>query len=364
MKRQLLFCWLFLLLLVACGQKKPLNIDGRARINILVADTTGTFPVDPVLGYAPVPHTKVLIQSIEYDYLESKETDKYGLAIFDDLFASEYKVIVSRNVGEGAYELNMSATKEVEVYQKQTAVDTLYCNIAKMSGLVINEIYYAGPVNNSFYFYDQFVELYNRSSTTLYLDGIIVSRASQTINPNMETNDYVETIYCFQFPGEPLGKEYPIQPGQFVVIAQDAYDHSSVIANAVDLSHADWEFYDGYGGDWDNFEVPNVNNILPDRTVDFMINLVHNAVVISDGTAYTVADKYVRIPLNTILDGVEYSKSASRSKEMTTRVDAGFAGVGLAKYSGQSTQRIEPGYDSNNSTLDFMVLDHPTPGRQ
>ncbi|HDL19073.1 MAG TPA: DUF4876 domain-containing protein [Bacteroidetes bacterium] len=364
MNKRFPFILLTFLLLIACGRKKPLNIDGQARINILVADTTGTFPVDPVLGYAPIPNIKVLIQSIEYDYLESKETDKYGLAIFDDLFASEYKVIASRNVGKGAYELNMSATKDVEVYQRRTAVDTLYCSVAKMSGLVINEIYYAGPVNNAYYFYDQFVELYNRTNTTLYLDGIIVSRASQTINPNIEINDYVETLYCFQFPGKPLGKQYPIQPGQFVVIAQDAFDHSKVIANAVDLSNADWEFYDGYGGDWDNFDVPNVNNIRPDKTVDFMINLVHNAVVISDGTEYTVTDNYVRIPLSTILDGVEYSKSASRSKEMTTRVDAGFAGVGLAKYSGQSTQRIEPGYDSNNSTLDFILLDHPTPGRQ
>lgn len=345
-----------------CGKEKPLQYDGRARINVLVVDTTGTFPFDPGLGYTPIPNSRVVIQSVEYNFTTSKTTDRYGLAIFEDLFASRYRIFVSKNVGEGGYEINLSASKDVEVYLSQNNIDTLICHVSRLSGLVINEIYYCGPVNNIFYFYDQFIELYNRSDITLYLDGLIVSRLSQVVNPTQEQNDYVEAIYCFQFPGEPLGSQFPIRPGQFVVVAQDAFNHASILPTAVDLSRADWEFYDGYGGDWDNFDVPNVNNIRPDKTVDFMLNLVHNGVVISDGTEYTVGDEYVRIPIHTILDGVEYASSPSSRKELTARIDAGFAGLGIQRYSGKSTQRLTPGYDSNNSTLDFVVLRTPTPG--
>jgi hypothetical protein len=49
-------------------------------------------------------------------------------------------------------------------------------------------------------------------------------------------------------------------------------------------------------------------------------------------------------------------------KTMTARVDAGFAGIGITRYSGQSTERREEGVDTNNSTFDFVNLPHPTPG--
>ncbi len=364
LKRTILLTGVLIMLALGCGKEKPTMFDGVARINVLVIDTTGTFLVNSLLGYAPIPHTKVVIQSSEYDFIQSIETDQYGLALFKNLYASRYKIIVSKNVNAGAYEFNLAGTKEVEVFQEQDRIDTLICHVSKLSGLTINEIYYCGPVNNSFYCYDQFIELYNRSQMTLYLDGIIVGRMNHEFNPDLETNDFVEAIYCFQFPGQPLGSQYPIQPGQFVVIAQDAFDHSSVIRNAADLSQADWEFYDGYGGDWDNFAVPNVNNILPNRQLDFLIDVKRCGVIISDGSEYVVTDKSVRFPLRTILDGVEYAESTSYIKKLTTRVDAGFAGVGLQKYSGKSIQRIEPGYDSNNSTIDFMILAKPTPGRQ
>jgi len=61
---------------------------------------------------------------------------------------------------------------------------------------------------------------------------------------------------------------------------------------------------------------------------------------------------------------VEYSANGTKQKELTTRVDAGFAGVGISKYSGKSVERRLPGFDTNNSNLDFVNVDHPTPGYQ
>jgi hypothetical protein len=44
-------------------------------------------------------------------------------------------------------------------------------------------------------------------------------------------------------------------------------------------------------------------------------------------------------------------------------IDSGFV-EGLIRWTGQSAQRISPGYDTNNSTVDFEILPHPTPGTQ
>ena len=65
-----------------------------------------------------------------------------------------------------------------------------------------------------------------------------------------------------------------------------------------------------------------------------------------------------------VIDGVEWSPNPDLSKKLTLRVDAGYAGIGIAKYSGYSTERREPGLDSNNSTFDFRNIYPATPGWQ
>lgn len=181
----------------------------------------------------------------------------------------------------------------------------------------------------------------------------------------------MRAIYAFQFPGTPVsGREYPISPGQYIVVAADAVDHS-LYANAVDLSGADWEFFNPLGSDYDVPGIPNVVNIHPESSIDFMINLSHNAVVFTTGEevgyeSYINSSGYERIrvtlPLYTVIDGVEYATNSDATKELTVRVDAGFAGLGCTKYSLQSTERREIGMDVNNSTFDFILLPSPTNG--
>ncbi len=240
--------------------------------------------------------------------------------------------------------------------------------------LLINEIFYAGSDYSRYYFYDQFIELYNTSENTLYLDGCIITRNFPFDLSDIEDIDYVRATYAFQFPGTPVtGREYPIEPGQHIVVATDAIDHSLYASNGVDLSGADWEFFNTLGGDWDNPDVPNVVNIHPSITLDYMINLAWNAVVLSTGEdywyeTYTSTAGYekirIAIPLHTILDGVEYSNTVKDSKQLTVRVDEGTAGIGNTKYSAQSVERITPGLDTNNSTYDFRLVGPPSPGYQ
>ena len=110
-----------------------------------------------------------------------------------------------------------------------------------------------------------YLELYNHGDTTVYLDGLVVGAAIAayvelgglscgfwaefSLDPAFLWTRRVE-----RFPGR--GREHPVSPGSAVVIATDAIDHRPIIANGLDLSHADFEFI-GYN-DVDNPGVPNM----------------------------------------------------------------------------------------------------------
>lgn len=356
--------------------------DGTLVLRVVVMDISNVIPIDPSLGYAPVANAELTLKSRKY-YTDTNTpivykayTDNNGIAEFRDLevcgytlFAQAKKTVIDSITGEPK-EITLSGGNLPDVYEPLTIADTIKTIASVSSGLVINEVYYTGPPNKAFYFYDQFVELYNGGSKTLYLDGLIVCRARPTIPSNIEEVDYVQATAVYQFPGVPVeGKEYPIEPGEFCVIAQDAIDHSVNIPGAVDLSEAGWEFYNPYKGDWDS-PASDVITAFPERTTpDFFLSLSHNAVILAEGKDFYLGDwkddyQFIHIPLDRVLDVVEYSTNPEKRKEVTIRVDAGFAGIGIAKYDGQSTERRIPGSDTNNSTLDFIVIKTPTPGYQ
>ncbi len=370
------------LLIASCARQAPTVTDGTLDLTVIVSDATGLAEPDSVLGYAPVAGAEVTITSKGFITAEGApvsyrtQTDSSGVAVFHDIIGSSYTVsaVGVQNVWDPVSsewdQTNVRANSIADVYQPGQTADTLKAQISRTSDLVINEIYYAGPVNKSFYFYDQFVELYNAGEDTVYLDGMIICRARQFHREDMDEIDFLQAIYVYQFPGEPLvGREYPLPPKTFSVIAQDAFDHSKYIDGAIDLSGADWEFYNPYAGDW-NGEAPNVVNVIPGNGTDFMINVVHNAVILANGSGYyngEVSDygyQYIHIPIKNVVDAVEYSLNPEKQKEITLRVDAGFAGVGIGKYTGKSTERREAGFDTNNSSLDFVNLNATTPGWQ
>ena len=240
--------------------------------------------------------------------------------------------------------------------------------------LTINELYYCGCNWSRFYYYDQFIELYNSSPDTLWLDGYLICRNTQIpeiIDP--EAEDYALAYYVFAFPGETgVTRTVPIAPGQFLVIAADALDHSAYGGSwCVDLSGADWEFFNPLGSDYDTPGVPNLTPIT-NRTSDFLMNLSHSAVYIATGEEWSFEmhfdenindmKEYIHIPLWTIVDAVEYASNTDATKYITIRIDAGLAGIGMTKYSARSVQRWFPGFDSNNSTFDFEIVFPPTPG--
>jgi len=355
-KKLLFFLLVLTLFLLGCFKGKPTQFDGDLSVKLYVM-FEGNY----------LPNIPVLLSTFDYNistYMDT--TDSAGLAEFEAIPYAEYKVNVKATVilpsfdnPDSLVEFSVVGAGIVAPGDGDIFVDTLEVMASGAEpGLKINEIYYTGPPNNFFYWFDQFIELYNSSEDTVYLDGMIVCRMGEFL-------ENVTSI--FQFPGEPLvGREYPVPPYSFVVLAQDAMDHTNIpnfpLPESVDLSHADWEFRNSVDyGDFDNLDVPNIDNIEEGHKLDFMINLVNDVILIANGRDVNYLDG---IDINSVIDCVEYHVNSDHMKEIEAELDRGFGGVGIIKYGGQSIERISAGFDSNNSSVDFEIIDHPTPGYQ
>lgn len=167
-----------------------------------------------------------------------------------------------------------------------------------------------------------FFELYNNSGQTIYLDGRLFGRAYTSLHdfnrPCAEgavfAND-ADGLWArlFQrFPGN--GTEYPVAPGEAVVIAHDAIDHSQVDPDFLDLSDADFEL-DG-PADPDNPAVPNLIEESTDPIIGNGIQMlygVHPPFVTSPLVAVSSLPQdrplqpltdaiFVRIPVGDVID--------------------------------------------------------------
>jgi hypothetical protein len=372
MKGKILFIIMGALILFSCGLKKPTQPEGNGILHVHVVDDVMIPVADAQVQWTSHLGQKGTIQI----------TDSSGMVTFMNMASSEYTASSYKEVDESIASLG---SEKVSVTSGQESSVTISMRLNTV-GLKINEIYYAGPPNNEFYFYDQFIELYNNSQDTVYLDGTIIIRGGG-YNLAGQDNDgdgdidyfYFDTsdghehrcfIFAFQLPGDPIvGKTYPLPPGKYAVVASDAIDHREVISTSIDLSNADFEFYNPYlPQDPNNLSVPDFVNIISidygiGNTNDFLLHVARDIVLLASGVDSEFWDG---IDIDTIIDGVEYNIDKDAILRLDDRIDKGAAGVEsdrvITAYSGMSIQRIRPGFDTNNSTVDFMILDKPTPG--
>ena len=356
MVKKLIYLSFIAIFLTGCFKDQPSLHDRELSIQLFVKYE------DQALKNMPVT-----LRTNDYNLPAYKDTtDSNGMVNFENLPFAEYSVDIQGEATIQSYldstaldTVLVTASKILSPGSNELFQDTVHAIVSGTSpGIKINELYTCGPPNKFFYFYDQFFELYNSSEDTVYLDGMVFCRMGTWLE---------NVTYIFQFPGEPMGgtQDYPVPPDSFVVVAQDAFNHKDEIFNgekSVDLSNADFEFRNSLDyGDYDNPDVPNLENLEEGHTLDFMVGVTGDIILIADGSDVNYVDG---IDPESVLDCVEYASSSTHEKDIEDIVDRGFAGVGLIKYSGQSLERISPGFDTNNSTVDFEIIESPTPGYQ
>ncbi len=349
----------------SCTQKRPTMPDAVGNMTIVAIDTSGTYSIEDSSKYVPVSGATVHLDSKEYIKKNSYLTGGDGRLELNGVIASQYDINVTYPLDPQRI---LTGGTTLNIFSEEMVVDTVKLAMQTLAPVLINELYYAGPQNRYYFFYDQYVELYNRTDSTVYLDGMVIGRirSNTDMQPLKDKLPYIQLVYAYKFAGNPGEKNVPLGPGQYAVIAADATDHSKSCPGALNLENADFEFCNQIGNDYDNRDVPNLDNINPSRTSEFLISLASDGVILTNGLDWKLEDvdesTYVTVPVETVVDGVEYKSGTSLKKYLTVRVDAGYAGVGITKYSGMSVQRLNPNHDTNNSSVDFHNLNSPTPG--
>ena len=328
------------------------------------------------------------------------EVDNNGVAMAQ-VIPGIYNITVrsTQKYDGKSYILNGLAQNVALTENVTTSNDKYAISIQPLLGspLCIREIYYAGSPGG--YFRDQFYEVYNNGEEVVYLDHIclahLVPEYPTSSLPEWPAEDgvdkYAYAVTLWQIQGD--GDDYPLQPGESVVLAQEAADHTQIETWAgfglINTTKVEWECWSG-NEQRVNDEVPNLPYVFWSGYINkmqWMTSVDGSAMALyqpgqnleygSDywqlgvTTQHKVgsSQQYVRIPVGDIYDAVECIPTSEDldMKRIPGILDSGAASVD-GYYNGKSVSRKVVDYredgtpifqDTNNSTADFEVFDAP-----
>ncbi len=350
----------------------------------------------------------VRVRNVESGNRDSAITNASGEARFSRLLPGTYEITASRVVPATeaqsltgfSVEQNLNAVRTgFALRSTADSVVTLQLAGSPVGNLVIKECYWTGATTRSggLYFSDQFHEIYNNSTDTIFVDSLCIADVygpSGQINPGTQptefrddrNNVYVSSIWMI--PG--TGRQRPLAPGQSIIIAQDGINHRADTAfvgvenRTVDLSRADWETFNERpdNRDADAPNVPNLTRLYFTGGFDWLVPVFGPGIVIFRAFPNMLADSVripgapptfpprIRIPNARIIDAFEALQNPQSSgfKRVPTALDAGFVSTsdtyssksGRRKFARRVGTRIIL-QDTNNSGNDFDIITPATP---
>lgn len=342
------------------------------------------------LGDAPKPE-KISVKLINY-------TERYELTttmtpdetiVVDDIIPGIYTITLTSEMNLDGFTYNYSGNvvnKEIVADNREIKVEV---GASKSGALLFKEIFYCGsktPTGGS-YFRDQFYEIYNNSEAQQNVRGLAIailnpltSTANLPVWGEPDADDYVYALQIWQVPDD---QDYPLQPGESIIIAQMADNHQKASLNPsspVNLLSAEFEtLVNTTAIILDNPAINMEMAFWPKPTAQWLTTVFGGAFVIwfpqepidPTNTVSPVGStaESIRIAIADVVDAVEIVKNENEMqlKRVPAVLDAGATTVG-ATYATQSIARKvkeinEEGRvilkDSNNSTEDFEVMDLP-----
>jgi len=323
-----------------------------------------------------------------------------------DLPTGSYEISVS---GQIKVQLDGSeSTEDVVGYISSEAITAtdknktiqLFVKVAK-GDLIFEELFFTGTLSpeGKQYNGDKYFKIYNNSDETLYADGLLIVQSEfltvekQEYRPNIMSTDFAAGA-IIMLPGN--GKDFPIEPGKSIIVAEDAINHKELNPNSIDLRTANFEIYND---DMDDVDNPSVKNTLPIFSNMIMHNRGFTSYVLArlpEGMStaqylaqydYTYEYDFVfgddsfpmsndayRIPNNWIIDAVNLSVNSEFQWIVTApSLDAGWTYSGTVD---RDSNRYGKGVrrktlstsangnkiliDTNNSTRDFSAQIKPS----
>lgn len=200
-----------------------------------------------------------ITRNVSSEAPRSAVTDGNGIAKFDSLLEGRYQISVDRPITASEATALAPENRDIGIFAAGTTVDYapptrtvgLQLVASRRGSLVVSEIVtWRGNQTDLAYPWATYVEVYNASDTTIYLDGMLLGVTPGALHIGESPNFPCETFnnaartdstslwfqLVYAFPGQ--GREYPIRSGQAMVVAQDAMNH---VQAGIDLSRAEFE---------------------------------------------------------------------------------------------------------------------------
>lgn len=254
-------------LLISCSDD-----ESEKRIDITfnaIPKVAGALDVSALAG-TPVVFTEVRNQESK-----SFSLDANG-SVVASLPMGVYNVAIEKAITNAQGE-QVVISLRMENVNVNTAGQTIegFVNSLPASALgkdfIFSEVFFNGETNSGRMMHpDQYIVLFNPTEDVLYADGVCIGVTMHLSWQNKQLwydSYYPEQVPIGGFitiPGS--GQEHAVQPGEKLVIAFTAINHSEVVNgeiaydHAVDLSGADFEIY--YGPDANDVDNPDVPNVL------------------------------------------------------------------------------------------------------
>ena len=386
------------LCLTSCNSDDPIPVVPTTVVSLEVPANLE----DVVLSGAKATLTNVETQQVTTIEASQFVKDENGYKMMcNNIEAGTYNVIVS---GHLDFTLKgVAGQKDFEVSSDNVVISPTSHDLkmtistfTAQGGFVISEIFYTGtstPEGKS-YSGDQYIIITNNSDVTLYADSIAVLESAfltttkQDYDPDiMSTHFSVQA--CYMIPGN--GKSVPVEPGQSLKLAINAINHTTEQPNSIDLSNADFEFYD---------ETSNPNFTDPDGAApnldkwycytatiyqfhsrgfnsmaiakmqtskeDWLENYVYDATylfVFGDFSKEMTKSGIYKVPNEWILDGVNLSVESVREwNVLDASIDVGWTYCGKVdrdetRFNKSVIRKQDANgkyVDTNNSTNDFI----------
>lgn len=381
-KAGLLFAASATLLFASCDNGKDDGGDnGSKKLQLTVNLTAPT-------GYeaSQLPAMTVTAVNSDKELTYTETTAAGATSVTFEVSSGQYQITAT---GRYSTTITFTGAATADVFDNKSAAVTL--TEVNKSPLVFKEVY---STSFNYKLNDTYMEIVNNSDEVQYLDQVIIGAMLTLSKPNpwvdasgTQLDKYPLYGIVAAFPG--TGKEHPLQPGESVVVANDAKDWSA--DGAANLANADWECYIPDAGQADaDYDAPNleiVYNLENQRRLGpgfFGGGLVlaklpegmtpsqfaaNSDNFMTEPNKVDATQLYFMLPSKYLLDAVElFSADDPGYHTLLAQDDAGSALVN--GWSGKSIRRkvtkVEGGrayyQDTNNSTNDFLTEQPLTPG--
>ncbi len=365
---------------------------------------TLTFTPSSELAGAQIVDAKVVLSNASSS--ETIAVTDINSPVTIEKIQGSYTAVFSARLADEAQAI-VTGTSNVELYEDQTVNIDLQKSLK--SSLLFKTIYSTGGAQ--YYVLDSYIEIVNNSDEVQYLDNLILFRGTGNQKAISAWQQQDPELYpsgqgaVLAFPG--TGHDYPLQPGEFVVVADQAQNHKEAYdpeaenidelkeqyAKSPDLSGANWEKYYG-NGDVDNEAVPNLKTIfsnnkymkmwafgvsggayvlakLPDGMTPEAFAADENNFSTTPGTTSTMqymllSNKYVLDAVDAFGQGVDPEENYPYFLPKDDVKGIAVSGMYTGKAIRRKVERIENGRvyykDTNNSSEDWKNEQDNTPG--